>query len=795
MADLSLNITATTASAQQSVESLAQSIRELTAGVKRSTKEIGKMGEGTRTASAHLLSIGRSANKTAGFFEKFGKSLGRIAFYRAIRSAIRYVTSAFKEGLEAAYNWSKLHPEHAKLAGSMDRLREAAGKMKLQLGAAFGGLIVAIEPILIKIINLVTAAANAITQFFAILNGTGWYKKAVSGLTETANAAGGAGKKIKGLLASWDELTVIGKETGGGGGSGTNDGDGGYVWEQVDSEILDLINNGKFFELGANLAEQLNLGIQSWDAAGTARWISEKLGNLLDFVNGFIINFDFVALGEKLYEFVTNVEWDELASKLYEGLGAALGGIGQFLFGIVKSGVKDAFDSFMSASFDGNGDFNFSGFWEWLTNAIKKGAKLTNPLLLIWEDILPDFVSGFISSVTNGGIDGGALINSISKWIEDNIYAPIRKWFSDHVINIDFDLQLPDLQSLSTIWKNLKGGTKTFTAKVAGVKETVLSKIADAWNKITGKEETLTTNVDPEDSASIIGAVSKVWNEIKAGTKGLKATYSGVKEAVITKIEKAWNALFDKDIGLTAAIPTGLPDILTPIKDAWTAIKAGTKNLTLNRNGSATETVLNKIKGAWDSIYTKTSELTANLVKQNGLDTALDTLKSAWVAIETKKAKFTAELSASQLIRNFIAEWNKLGNKTLELKAVLTEKVRDAWNKVARAWNNTSLLSALGTLPTFAQGGFPEEGQLFIAREAGPELVGSMNGKTAVANNDQIVAGITSGVKAAQSEQNALLKQQNAILIELLKKEFVLSPSVGLGQVVSRSATLYGRAN
>ena len=49
-------------------------------------------------------------------------------------------------------------------------------------------------------------------------------------------------------------------------------------------------------------------------------------------------------------------------------------------------------------------------------------------------------------------------------------------------------------------------------------------------------------------------------------------------------------------------------------------------------------------------------------------------------------------------------------------------------------------------LPWFAEGGFPETGQLFVAREAGPELVGRINGKTAVANNDQIVTGISSGV-------------------------------------------------
>ena len=49
-------------------------------------------------------------------------------------------------------------------------------------------------------------------------------------------------------------------------------------------------------------------------------------------------------------------------------------------------------------------------------------------------------------------------------------------------------------------------------------------------------------------------------------------------------------------------------------------------------------------------------------------------------------------------------------------------------------------------LTGFASGGFPTEGQLFMAREAGPELVGTMGGHTAVANNQEIVEGIRQGV-------------------------------------------------
>ena len=51
----------------------------------------------------------------------------------------------------------------------------------------------------------------------------------------------------------------------------------------------------------------------------------------------------------------------------------------------------------------------------------------------------------------------------------------------------------------------------------------------------------------------------------------------------------------------------------------------------------------------------------------------------------------------------------------------------------------------------YAAGGIPNYGQMFIAREAGPELVGTLGGHTAVMNNDQIVASVSAGVYQAVS--------------------------------------------
>lgn len=56
------------------------------------------------------------------------------------------------------------------------------------------------------------------------------------------------------------------------------------------------------------------------------------------------------------------------------------------------------------------------------------------------------------------------------------------------------------------------------------------------------------------------------------------------------------------------------------------------------------------------------------------------------------------------------------------------------------------------SIPRLASGGIVNEGQAFIARERGPELVGNVGSKTAVMNNDQIVESVSNGVYRAMKE-------------------------------------------
>lgn len=59
--------------------------------------------------------------------------------------------------------------------------------------------------------------------------------------------------------------------------------------------------------------------------------------------------------------------------------------------------------------------------------------------------------------------------------------------------------------------------------------------------------------------------------------------------------------------------------------------------------------------------------------------------------------------------------------------------------------NLDSLINQL-SVAGYAEGGFPDMGEIFMARESGPELVGRIGSRTAVANNSQIVEAVSRGV-------------------------------------------------
>ena len=124
---------------------------------------------------------------------------------------------------------------------------------------------------------------------------------------------------------------------------------------------------------------------------------------------------------------------------------------------------------------------------------------------------------------------------------------------------------------------------------------------------------------------------------------------------------------------------------------------------------------------------------------------------------------------------------------------------KELGRSISRSLKRVSLPKIRGSISTYgdqvsmnfyayAEGGFPNQGQMFIAREAGPELVGNIGNRTAVANNDQIIEGIRQGVYSAVIEANTNNNTRQPVNVYIGNKK-VYS---GYGSYANSENNMYG---
>lgn len=627
----------------------------------------------TKGVSAAASEAGNAAARSAPKMNNFVQSIARIAKYRMIRAVIRTIVDAVKEGAENFYNFTKQSGgEFANYAKALDSVKSATSQMKNQLGAAWGTLYANIAPIIIKLVDLVTRFANVLTMLFARLSGaSGWYK-AAEGANETADAIGGVGaaaKKALKYLAPFDELNRLPSNDNSGGGGGASSGSsGGANYEWIPFEQFDIGDGvASIFGWLRDAFDDMSAWVQSVDWANLA---SNMVAELSD------------AFGK--------IDWAGLTEAISEFVGSAFGAAVAFCYGAITDFVDWLGDQIVELVMNDDGTFKsgqeiVAGIWNGIVDAI------TDVGTWIKEHILKPFLDGFAKAfgiaspakemeepgrMVGEGILAGiaSVFTSIGDWVKTHVVDPLKEFLESAgltSLSLPFsvvfeDFTLPEIKDLDKAWKNIKTKKATLTAKLAGTKEKVFTAISKAWEVISTKAATLTADL------------------IKS---------------------------FDEDV-------------LQSIKDSWAGLKSKTAKLTAKLAGTKAST-FKTVGNAWDKIWTKTSTLTANLVKSFTNDTLVE-IQDAWGAIKSKTAKFTATLSASTTVKNFVKSWNALKDKTLELKAKLSETVTNAWNKAANAWNSSSILSALGKLPTFAKGGVVDQATLLgnaIVGEAGKEAI------------------------------------------------------------------------
>ena len=642
---LRIEIGASSDKAKQQIDSISNSIRNLRGKhqIRIDSKDVDK------------------AHKRVDLLSKVLNSLKRIAFYRAIRTAIKAVGQAFEEGAQNAYWYSKTMGDQTKyIAQAYDQLSGKSFTMTNQLGAAWATLKATITPILIQIINLVTAAANAITQLFAILGGKSTYLKAVDYSKDWANntAAGAASaKEWKNQLMGFDEINRLEEPSSGG------DGGGG-------SPLTDY----------ENMFEELK--------------VSSMLQSIVDTIKNHLTEIELFAAGALL------------------GIGLILTLTGANIplgLGLMVAGAL-ALGHILKEN------------WGWITDNV--GNALSSVELIAAGFA---FGMGLILTLSGANIPLGLGLMAAGALSFATIAALSWDEIPDKTRKIVGDIDLIVGSAMVAIGAVLLFATPTFSALglalIAGGLTAAVAGAAINWNYIKenvthvlreilliaggsllaiGLLLTLTGANLPLGIGLIIGGVASLATAIAVNWDYIANQMRGTL-GLITTVAGAFLLALGLVLVFTGvALPLGLGLMVA----GGAALGVGATNYDWNA-------LLQKLKDTWQGIQNWWNENVAQYFTlsywQEKLDSVFGSLTFPHISLP-----------------HVVVQWEPL----------------DSNNPILKLFN-ISAIPHLG-IEFYAQGGFPEDG-LFMANHG--ELVGQFsNGRTAVANNEQITEGIANAV-------------------------------------------------
>jgi hypothetical protein len=121
-----------------------------------------------------------------------------------------------------------------------------------------------------------------------------------------------------------------------------------------------------------------------------------------------------------------------------------------------------------------------------------------------------------------------------------------------------------------------------------------------------------------------------------------------------------------------------------------------------------------------------------------------------------------------KFVKDKLDEIKKLFNVTWSFPKIKMPHFSWTWQQVGK-WVSIPRIS----VEWYAKGGFPDMGQLFVANEAGPEMVGTIGGHTAVATNSDIVEAVRAGVYDAVSSAMANKSGNGTIIMNVNGREFM----------------------
>nr|DAH07568.1 MAG TPA: minor tail protein [Caudoviricetes sp.] len=765
--------------------SVEDSMQKLQSGISGELEPLRRLGYDLSQARLEAVALSLGIDKSVSSMTQAEKAELR---YYAIMTQVTTAQGDLARTLEAPANQLRILKAQVEMAGRA-------------IGNIFIPALNAILPYGIAVVQIIREIANAIASLFGFQMTEVDYSGITSAgvgageLADNLDDAAGAAKKLKQYTAGFDELNVFSPDTASGSGVGAGGGSGfefalpeydflgNAVTTRVD-EIKKMLENtladitvmvsgfslavGAILVLtGANIP--LGLGLMAAGAVGLAATIglnwngmNEQLANTLALITGVVGGF-MLALG---------------AIMAFSGANVPLG-IALMALGAVSLATAAVVNWHSS-------DQNITDALTTITG-ILAGASLAVGAMLALTGVNTPLG---IALMAIGAVSIASAVALNWNAMEEAISSPLSR------ISVIVGTAM---LALGAILAFSGGSIPLGIALIALGATSIASAVALNWNGLS--DEVINT------VALITGALSVAFLAVGAALAfsganiplGIALMATGAL-TMGTAIIPNWNSLSDsvqqKITLISSIVGAALLGVGAILALTGVALPLGLGLMAVGALalGSAAalnwDTVVNAVKKTVSVITGILSGAlivlgTILLLSGAGVGLGLAVLAAglslsyaAWTLDDNPITRFVRQMANSiiGLVNGVIDAINDMFHIQFDGLTVMGITLIPAFD---------IRLVNIPHIPLFEDGGFVDQGQLFIAREAGAEMVGAIGRKTAVANNDQIVEGITAGVTVAN---DGVIAAIYALLNAVEDKD--MSISIG-DDVIGRSYDRY----
>lgn len=495
----------------------------------------------------------------------------------------------------------------------------------------------------------------------------------------------------------------------------------------IESTIIAAVALLKFTGLGASIAKAIAAQIAGSEIV---TGIGTAIAGLGPKIAGFILSPWTLAIGAAILAvFMTIKHWDEIKeflAKLWDGIKKTVVEV----WDSIKNFFKTTWDEIVSYYPEKWDELKTatSELWEAVKTTIsEKWTAIKNFFTETIPQIISDIVGWFSELPSKIGTAISTLIssifptwgNDISTWISSSIPEKIKM-----IIDLFKGIPQGVYNAVTSMGRTIEKIGKWMWE---GIKKGLLSLVP------SGVKEVVSGILSGTKSAAEIHSPSKLFKRevgtyIGAGiVDGMKESVSGVGDVINDVVNKVSGS-----DSLTPVVSLEAPDI-SQWNEVWDVARA--------KFSETKDAITSEIQNFYTQInaLSLTFGNTFKTSMSEYLNKTYDGIYNTFDAIRQTLQQVSDEVT--RMLNQMVSDANSL--------AGLTGK------KYSHVGGYTMQQAQRFNIEMFANGGFPRSGEMFIAREEGPELVGSIGGKTAVGGNDQIERAIFNAVLTAMSQAMA----------------------------------------